>query len=137
MAPPAPPQTSGAAALQDAIDVKINQAVFGFALAAAGLIVLGTVAYVCFLAVGRHCRRRVDVEEPVRQPPRPLVLPRKLEEAGGAPRRMILSPLFQLPVYDLEEPGQGAFSEHVGHSWRASLHAMGIAGASVRSTARR
>lgn len=132
MAPSSLP--AGAAAQQDALDVKINTAVFGFALAAGGLVVLGAVAYVCFLVVGRTRRQHLAAEEQraslAAHPPRELVLPAKVEGAARAPRRMILSPLFQLPVYDLEDPdkGQGAFAEHVGHSWRASLHAMGVAG---------
>lgn len=132
MAPSSRPQSSAAAALQDAIDVKINQAIFGFALAAAGLIVLGGVAYVCFVVVGRYRRKSVEVERE-RLPPRPLILPSKVEEAGRAPKRLILSPLFQLPVYDLEEANNGAFSEHANHSWRASLHAMGVGSVSVSS----
>lgn len=138
MAPSSQPQSSSSAAQQDAADVKINQTVFAFALAAGALIVLGAVAYICFLVVGRYRRQHVDTglqsadtAVEARRPPRPLILPAKVEEAGKAPRRMILSPLFQLPVYDLEDTDKSAFTEHAGHSWRASLHAMGALGAVV------
>jgi hypothetical protein len=130
MAPPAP-QSFSAAVQQDATDAQINQAVFAFAFAAAGLIVLGAVAYLCFCAVGVWTRARhaSDVEE--RIPPRPLVLPAKVDEASKAPRRLILSPLYNLPLQDLEDMDKDHWSAEGGRPWRASLHAMGMASSAV------
>ncbi|GJE90502.1 hypothetical protein PsYK624_066410 [Phanerochaete sordida] len=150
-------------AANTAAPAHTNTAALGLALAAGALLVLGGVAYACFLLVGRARRAQLarrslphphpsssnptsrvssdnSIEKGREKGPRPLVLPaklaaaRKYEEEGKAPRRMILSPLFQLPVYDLEDLGKGAFPVHAGLSWRASLHAMGAAAAQVRQS---
>lgn len=132
---PSAPLSSSAAAQQDATDARINQTVFAFAFAAAGLILLGAVAYICFWIIGRWTKSSVEGED--NAPPRPLILPVKLEEAGKAPKRMILSPLYTLPLQELEDqeledPDKDHWTTDGGCSWRASLHAMGMRSTLVR-----
>lgn len=141
------PLSPAAGAQQDALDATINQTVFALAFALVGVVVLGACAYLCFVAVGRWRARApqvVDREcESVQVQEgegglRKLILPRKVQADAKVPRRLILSPLYTVgsdlgggskDVWDGEE----AEEEDEGRqTWRASLHAMGLAPDPVR-----
>lgn len=131
MAPSQHAQSSLSSAQHDAADVKINQSVFAVALILGVLVVLSAISYLCYYAVCRW-RKVTPVEVDEKQPPRPLVLPAKVEEAAKAPKRLILSPLYTLPLLDLEDLRKDALAVDDGQSWRASLHAMGNRSSVVR-----
>lgn len=141
------PLSPAAGAQQDALDATINQTVFALAFALAGVVVLGACAYLCFVAVGRWRVRAPEAADgecesvQVQEGEgglRKLILPRKVQADVKAPRRLILSPLYTVgsdfggsskDVWSTEEAEE---EDEERQTWRASLHAMGMAPDPVR-----